>query len=132
MVDVRQSSQHRLRPCRNNRCCGNHLFFAENEAGERELIPLKSVKVHTELQGPLAVMSVELTYTNPHQDSPLECTYTFPLDKATVLTSFEAVIADRTVKTKVTDKEEAKQRYEDAIASGNATVFAERQANQTQ
>ena len=89
-------------------------------------MPLKKVNVQAELRGAMATIELELTYTNPSNESPLECTYVFPLEKTTILSKFEAVIGDKVVKTKVTDKETAKENYDDAMASGNAAVMAER------
>ena len=87
---------------------------------------MKKVDVKCEIRGATAITNVELTYQNPNDDSPLECTYVFPLEKTTLLAKFEAIIDDKIVETKVIEKEKAKERYEDAIASGNAAVMAER------
>ena len=76
--------------------------------------------------GATATTHVELTYVNSIADSPLECTYTLPVDKNTVVSKFEVMIDDRTVNTKVTEKEKAKENYEDAVARGNAAVVAEK------
>ena len=86
------------------------------------------VKVDTrsELRGSTASTNVELTYVNPSQDSPLECTYVVPIEKNTLLAKFEAVINDRVVETKVMRKERAQERYDDAVAGGNAAVFAKK------
>jgi len=43
-----------------------------------------------------------------------------------VLCKFEASINDKVIATKVTTKEAAREKYEDAIASGNAAILAER------
>lgn len=113
------------KPCNNKKCCGRYLFYAEVE-NKRVLLPLTKVDVKAELRGATADTNVELTYINPSTDSPLECTYTFPLEKTSVLAKFEAVIDDKVVVTKVTEKESAKEKYDDAIAGGNAAVLAER------
>ena len=69
--------------------------------------------------------SIELIYYNPNEDNALECTYLLPLEKTTVLIKFEAQIDNKTIETKVEAKEKAKEKYEDAVASGNAAVLAE-------
>ena len=89
------------------------------------LLPLRSVAVKAELRGATATTDVELTYLNT-SDAPLECTYTFPLEKTTLLAKFEAIIDGKVVFTKVTEKEKAKEQYDDAVASGNTAVLAER------
>ena len=93
---------------------------------KKVLLPLRTVNVRTELRGATANTFVELTYYNPSQNSPLECTYTFPLDKNTVLGKFEAIIDDRVVKTKIEEKQRAYERYSDAVAGGNTAVLAEK------
>lgn len=90
------------------------------------MVPLKKVDIKSELRGPIAVSSIELTYVNPHSDNSLECTYVLPLEKTTLLAKFEAIINDRVIETKVMKKEKAQEKYEDAIAAGNAAVLAER------
>ena len=112
--------------CQNKKCCGKFIFYAEKEDKSKVLLPLKKVDVKSELRGATAITNVELTYQNPNEDSPLECTYVFPLEKTTLLSKFEAIIDDKVVETKVVEKEKAKEKYEDAIASGNAAVMAER------
>ena len=89
-------------------------------------MPLTKVDIKTEIRGARAVTRVELCYVNPSKENPYECTYTFPLDKTSVLTSFEAKIDDRVIKTQVKAKEEAKAAYDDAVASGKTAVLAER------
>ena len=126
MVEASTEKKEGLKLCKNNRCCGKYLFYAEKEEGKRELVPLKKVDIKAELSGAMATIDMELTYTNPSADNPLECTYVFPLEKTTILSKFEAVIGGKTVHTKVTEKEAAKEAYDDAMAGGKAAVMAER------
>lgn len=86
--------------CNNRKCCGKYILFAEVEK-ERILIPLTKVDVKAELRGTTADTCVELTYINPSTESPLECTYTFPIEKTSVLAKFEAAFDDKVVVTKV-------------------------------
>lgn len=74
-------------------------------------------------------MDIELGYENPSTEFPLEATYEFPLEKNTVLSKFQAMIDGKTIVAKVQDKEEAKERYEDAVAAGNAAVIVERESD---
>ena len=89
-------------------------------------VPLVKVDSRSEVRGSTASTNVELTYVNPSRDSPLECTYVVPLEKSSLLSKFEAVINDRVVETKVMKKEKAQERYDDAVAGGNAAVFAKK------
>jgi len=65
------------------------------------------VAIRSELLGPTAITNVELTYCNPNESNPLECTYVFPMEKTTVVTKFEATINDKVIETKVIEKEKA-------------------------
>ena len=109
-----------------NKYCKYALFAEQGEDKKKVLLPLTRVDVKGEIRGAMVTQNIELTYVNPSEDSPLECTYTFPLDKASTLASLEVTIDDRIIKTKVQDKQEAKEKYEDGIAAGNAAVVAER------
>ena len=64
-------------------------------------MPLTNVDIKAELTGAYAVTSVELSYVNPITDSPLECTYTFPIEKTSVVTELRATIDDKVIETKV-------------------------------
>ena len=126
MVDNQvQNQENTLKLCKNKKCCGKYLFFAKKE-GEKVLLPLKRVAVKSRIHGATAVTNVELTYVNPSAECPLECTYVFPLEKNTVLANFEAIIDQTVVATKIFEKEKVKEKYDDAITSGNAAVLAER------
>ena len=89
-------------------------------------MPLSKVDVKSELRAATAITNVELNYINPSEENPLECTFIFPMEKSTLFAKFEAVIQDQVVATKVMEKVKAQEKYEDAMASGNAVVMAER------
>ncbi len=63
---------------------------------------------------------------NVGADSPIECTFEFPLEKTSIISKLMAQIDDRVIEAKVKAKEDAKEQYNDAIASGNTAVFAVR------
>ena len=103
---------------------GRYTLFSDKN-GEKVLVPLSKVAVKTEIRGAIATMNAELEYTNPSKSNPLECTYILPIENNTVLAKFEASIDGRIIETKIQDEESARNKYEDAIASGKAAVFAE-------
>ena len=74
---------------------------------EKILVPLKKVNVHSELRGPTATSSVELTYINTNTENPIECEYIFPVDNSTILVKFEASIDGKTINTNVQEKARA-------------------------
>mmetsp|Transcript_24425 Transcript_24425/g.28740 ORF Transcript_24425/g.28740 Transcript_24425/m.28740 type:complete len:145 (+) Transcript_24425:60-494(+) len=109
----------------NSKYCGKFgLTAVQND--EKVLLPLTKVSIKGELRGVRSTTEVELTYLNPSKDSPLECTYSFPIEPNTVLAKLEATINDCVIETKITSKESAAAKYEDAIAGGNAAIHAER------
>jgi hypothetical protein len=67
-----------------------------------------------------------LSYSNNGDQNPIECTFEFPLDNQTVVSKLVAQIGDKVIEATIQEKEEAKEKYGDAIASGNAAVYAER------
>ena len=78
------------------------------------------------LEGPLAIVDIELTYINEDTESPIECSYEFLLDSDTVMSQLIAKIGDKEVEAKIKEKERAKQVYEDALVGGKAAVYAEK------
>ena len=67
------------------------------------LLPLTKVAIKGELRGALATTCVELTYVNPSALKPLECKFSFPLEKTSVMASLEASIDDRVIATKIVE-----------------------------
>lgn len=55
-------------------------------------------------------------------DQPVEVIYEFPTDKWFAVCSVKAIVDEWEILTKITEKEEAKQNYSDAVASGNFAV----------
>ena len=92
------------------------------------LLPLKSVRVGGCLEGPLAIVDIELTYVNEDTESPIECSYEFPIDTNTVMSKLTAKIGDKEVEAKIKEKERAKEVYDNAMAGGNAAVYAEKKS----
>ena len=95
-------------------------------------MPLQKVDVKARITGALATVDIELGYKNLDEECPLETTYEFPLDKMTVLSKLHFSVDGKTIEAKVKAKEEAKEKYEDAIAAGNAAVMAERDSKKAE
>ena len=90
------------------------------------MLPLQSVSVKAELRGVWSSTQVDLCYSNPSETNPLECSFTFPLEKNTTLAKLEVSIDERVMQTKIQEIEKARERYDDAIAGGKAAVIGER------
>jgi len=58
-------------------------------------------------------------------EDPIEATYQFPTDpdQLTVVSKMIFELGDKTVEGKVVSKENAEERYDDAIAGGNAALM---------
>jgi len=84
------------------------------------------VTINGTLEAGHAILDVQLTYSNIGDENPIECTFEFPLEKTTVVSKLIAQIDDKVIEAKIKGKEEAKQEYDDAMASGNTAVYAER------
>ena len=77
---------------------------------------MRHVDVKNEIRGATAKTHVELSYHNPSRDGDLrDSVFSFPLDEATMLTKFEAVIDDTVVYTKIKrgDNAEAEDNFLD-------------------
>ena len=88
-------------------------------------MPLNKVHIKGVLNGAVSTIDVELDYTNKDKNA-IECTFEFPLTDNQVVTSLTAMIGDKVIEAKIQDKEEAKEKYDDAIAGGHAAVLGEK------
>ena len=87
-------------------------------------MPLKKVSINCELRGPTAATNVEMTYINTNEENSIECSFILPMDNSMILSKFEASIDGNHIETKIKEKEQAQEIYEDAIAAGNTAVLA--------
>ena len=72
------------------------------------LLPFKSVKINGVIEGPIATIDIELTYLNPNNDNPIECSYEFPFDKDSIFAKLVCIIEDKQVEAVVKGKEAAR------------------------
>jgi hypothetical protein len=118
-------------PKRCAKACCSRAFWAkikDPETGEayQALLPLKRVELTGIMNGAIAHIDVQMDYVNASNESAMECTFEFPLSDKSIVHKLVAVIGDKVVEATIREKEEAKQRYEDAIAGGHAAVLAEK------
>jgi len=90
--------------------------------GER--VALSDVSVLAGLRDLLADVTVSQTYRNDEQEN-IEAVYTFPLPLDAVLLDLQVEIGGRVLKGVVVEKKAAEEKYEDAVASGDAAVMLE-------
>ena len=92
--------------------------------GKKTPLPLKDVSVKAHINGFLVGLDSTLKYSNTGAD-PIEVVFRFPLEESFAVVGLEAVIDGRKVKAVIRGKEEARQMYDDAIASGHSAALAE-------
>eukprot|EP00731_Ephydatia_muelleri_P029233 Em0020g877a len=92
--------------------------------GKNTPLPLKGVSVKAHINGFLVGLDSTLKYSNAGAD-PIEVVFRFPLEESFAVVGLEAVIDGRKVKAVIREKEEARQMYDDAIASGHSAALAE-------
>ena len=90
------------------------------------VLPLQKIGIDAKIEGAFATVDLDLIYLNPSHDTTLEACYEFPLEKTTLLSKLTAEINGKTIEAEVRSKETAKEKYDDAMASGHAAVLAER------
>lgn len=88
--------------------------------GER--VALSDVSVSAVLRDLLAEVTVSQTYRNDEQVN-IEAVYTFPLPLDAVLLDLQVEIGGRVLKGVVVEKKAAEEKYEDAVAAGDAAVM---------
>ena len=89
-----------------------------------ETVPLTDVLVSAALHDLLAEVKVSQTYRNDESIN-IEAVYTFPLPLDAVLLELSVEIGGRVLKGVVVGKKVAEEKYEDAIAAGDAAVMLE-------
>ena len=92
--------------------------------GKQDAIPLKAVTVDVRIQGYLVGVAASLRYANDGEE-PLEVVFRFPVPDSWAVVGLDAAIAGRSVRGVVREKEEARQMYDDAIASGFSAAIGE-------
>jgi len=105
---------------------------ADLNTEKKLLVPLQDVEINVLIEAGHAKIDVGLSYSNMGDNQPIECTFEFPLEDQTVVSRLVAKIEDKTIEAKIKEKEEAKQEYDDAMASGNTAVYAERTKKKTE
>jgi Ca-activated chloride channel homolog len=89
-----------------------------------EQVALSDVSVSAVLRDLLSEVTVSQTYRNDEQVN-IEAVYTFPLPLDAVLLDLQVEIGGRILNGVVVEKKSAEEKYEDAVASGDAAVMLE-------
>ena len=101
-----------------------HRYGLLVKGKEEVVVPLKNVSVTAKLKGSLVGLLSKFSYKNETAD-PLEVLFRFPVDESWAVVGLEAVIDGRRIRAEVKEKEEAKEMYDDALASGLTAALGE-------
>lgn len=126
---IESSSFAEVLRCQRPKCCRYSLYWQDVD-NRQVLVPLSGIKLSGKLEAGHALLQARLTYNNQLSEKPLECTFEFPVDSSTVVNSVRATVGERSVEAVIQNKEEAKEKYDDAVASGKAAVYVERRQKQ--
>ncbi len=87
-------------------------------------IALRGVRLRSRLSGMSQRTVVEQTFVNL-ESKAIEAVYTFPLPESAAVCGFEVITGDRVLTGAVEEIERAVEKYEDAIADGDAAFMVE-------
>ena len=99
------------------------LLLADRSAA----LPLKKVRVNAEVKGYLLGLQASLVYQNDSKD-PVEVLFRMPLERSHAVVGLTALIDKKKITAQLQDKQEARDKYEDAIASGKTAALGEDKA----
>jgi Ca-activated chloride channel family protein len=87
-------------------------------------LPLRGAALRTDASGGLARAVLSQTFANPHAE-PLHVTYTLPLPADAAVSGFRFVIGERVIEGEIDTKHKARERFHEAIASGQTAALLE-------
>ncbi|XP_039525508.1 von Willebrand factor A domain-containing protein 5A-like isoform X1 [Pimephales promelas] len=94
---------------------------------KNDLVPLKSISVEVSVQDHVSTVSSTLLYVN-EEERPLEALFVFPLPADAAVCHFSAKIGEQEIVAEVQDRETARDRYDDALSSGQQAFLLEESA----
>lgn len=106
---------------------GEAYPFGSMKSAGGERISFKSVAISGRVEGLLFSSTIRQEYVND-TDKALEIIYTFPLGWGTALLGLEATIGETRLSGEVVKKSDAEQKYEQAVAEGDAAIMVQQSA----
>jgi Ca-activated chloride channel family protein len=106
-------------------------FDSSSQAGGRLVahkgeLPLGSARLEVVARGGLARVSLEQRFENRNAE-PLQVTYSLPLPADAVVSQFAFRIGERRVVGEIARREEARERFEEAIAEGRTAALLDQE-----
>eukprot|EP01117_Protostelium_nocturnum_P005087 TRINITY_DN1840_c0_g1_i1.p1 TRINITY_DN1840_c0_g1~~TRINITY_DN1840_c0_g1_i1.p1 ORF type:complete len:821 (-),score=233.18 TRINITY_DN1840_c0_g1_i1:83-2461(-) len=93
-------------------------------------IPLKSGEIHASIKDLSAKVTITQRFVNSGTET-LELSYNFELPKGAAVCSFVAEIEGKKIRSVLKEKEQAKNEYDDALASGHGAYLSEKKEDGT-
>ncbi|KAF4202730.1 hypothetical protein CNMCM8927_009633 [Aspergillus lentulus] len=86
-------------------------------------LPRIGIKAHATILSSVWRTVLTQTYTNPSKNLLEEVSYTFPLYDGVSVVSFDCLIGDRTLHSRVKPRKQAKAEYDDAVSKGESAAL---------
>ncbi|EAW18837.1 VIT and vWA domain-containing protein [Aspergillus fischeri NRRL 181] len=86
-------------------------------------LPRIGIKAHASILSSVSRTVLTQTYTNPSKNPLEEVSYTFPLYDGVSVVSFDCLIGDRTLHSRVKPSKQAKAEYDDAVSKGESAAL---------
>jgi Ca-activated chloride channel family protein len=90
--------------------------------GAQNAVPLTGVAVEAEISSLCARVTVTQRYVN-REATPIEAVYVFPLDEASAVCGFEAIVDGTLVVGEVKERDEAFRAYDEAMEQGHGAFL---------
>lgn len=84
----------------------------------------KGMKIQGDLDGSIFTATIEQRFVN-ETDRPMEVVYTFPLPERAIVLGVEVELGATLLESAIVGRDTAEERYEDALAEGNAAIMLE-------
>jgi Ca-activated chloride channel family protein len=91
-----------------------------------EPIPLEGVAIEAEIRDFCSRVTVTQRYRN-REEKPIEALYVFPLDERAAVCGFAAIVDGVEIVGEVKEREEAFERYDDAISEGHGAYLLDQE-----
>lgn len=88
-------------------------------------LPLKEVAVKGKVKGYILGLVARMRYENNAED-PAEIIFRMPVEQSQAVVAMTAVVDGRKIKATIREKKQAKEMYDDAIASGSTAAMGEK------
>ena len=100
-----------------------------------KFLPLRDMTVNVEIRDSIAIIRLNQSYLNPSdpiycekhkedgeksESTPIEVSFKFPKEDKSIISEMKLTVGEKTVEAKIMQNEKAQEKYDDAIAAGNA------------